>query len=420
MNMHDFTSQKYIKNDICLACGSTNLEQILDFGRQPLANSYHDSAGELEEYPLNLNICGQCHHLQLGEIVDPDLMFRDYLYVSGTTKTLKDYFDWFSAWSIDKLSGFRERDSGRISVLDIACNDGSQLDSYKSVGCSTYGIDPAENLFKTSSSKGHDAIFLDYFPSKSLGGMKFDIIVAQNVFAHNLNPLEFLKSSKDIMEDEGLIFIQTSQANMVQNKEFDTIYHEHISFFNPQSMMELVERSGLQLHDIHYTDVHGTSYVFIIRKPSTKPVGQTLIDIFSKTNDEGLYDRETYVEYAKSASNILSDFSRTISELKQNGYRVIGYGAAAKGNTLLNAAKVKLDMIVDDNPLKQGMYTPGMNIPIVPPIAISEDNSEKIAFVPLAWNFYPEIKERILARRNNDNDVFVRYFPNVIINKSHQ
>ena len=222
------------------------------------------------------------------------------------------------------------------------------------------------------------------------------------------------------MEDEGLIFIQTSQANMVQNKEFDTIYHEHISFFNPQSMMELVERSGLQLHDIHYTDVHGTSYVFIIRKPSTKPVGQTLIDIFSKTNDEGLYDRETYVEYAKSASNILSDFSRTISELKQNGYRVIGYGAAAKGNTLLNAAKVKLDMIVDDNPLKQGMYTPGMNIPIVPPIAISEDNSEKIAFVPLAWNFYPEIKERILARRNNDNDVFVRYFPNVIINKSHQ
>ena len=153
MNMHDFTSQKYIKNDICLACGSTNLEQILDFGRQPLANSYHDSAGELEEYPLNLNICGQCHHLQLGEIVDPDLMFRDYLYVSGTTKTLKDYFDWFSAWSIDKLSGFRERDSGRISVLDIACNDGSQLDSYKSVGCSTYGIDPAENPAGTFAVK---------------------------------------------------------------------------------------------------------------------------------------------------------------------------------------------------------------------------------------------------------------------------
>lgn len=417
MNTSEFETVGYIENGSCLACGSKNIEMILDFGSQPLANSYHDSSSKLQEYPLNLKLCNDCFHLQLGEIVNPDLMFKDYLYVSGTTKTLRDYFEWFSQWSIEILNGFRKTDQKKqVSVLDIASNDGSQLDAYASMGCKTFGIDPAENLYETSSSKGH-TVFLDYFPSNKLNGKKFDVIVAQNVFAHNLNPLEFLKSCKEILAEDGLVFIQTSQANMVQNMEFDTIYHEHISFFNPQSMMRLVERSRLQLHDIHYTDVHGTSYVFIIRNPSAKPVGQGFVDVFYKTNQEGLYDRETYERYAESAKKIIKDFSDSVSNLRSKGYAIIGYGAAAKGNTLLNASKVKLDLIIDDNPLKQGMYTPGMNIPIFSSDRISEEKSEKIAFIPLAWNFYPEIRERILAKRDNPNDVFISYFPSVKVSQ---
>jgi len=411
MNINDFKSERYLVNDECLACGSNNLERILDFGKQPLANNYHDTTHELEEYPLNLNMCKDCYHLQLGEIVDPDLMFRDYLYVSGTTKTLREYFEWFANWSTEKLNMTNYHG---VSVLDIACNDGTQLDEYKKLGCKTYGIDPAINLFETSSSKGHE-IVLDYFPSEALKDKKFDIIVAQNVFAHNLNPSDFLKACKEIMNDDGLLFIQTSQANMVQNGEFDTIYHEHISFFNPMSMMKLVEMNRLQIHDIHYTEVHGTSYVFVIRNPSGDPVNQGFIDVFQKTSKEGLFERETYIKYAERASQILKDFSDTINKLRKEGYLIIGYGAAAKGNTLLNASNVSLDFIVDDNPLKQGMYTPGMNIPIFSPNQISDITTDKIAFVPLAWNFYKEIRERILSKRNNPNDVFVSYFPDVSV-----
>lgn len=413
MNISDFNQQKYITNDTCLACGSKNLERILDFGKQPLANSYHDASIELDEYPLNLNVCKDCYHLQLGEIVDPDLMFRDYLYVSGTTKTLRDYFEWFAKWSIERLN---KSDDSPISVLDIACNDGSQLDEYKKLGCLTHGIDPAINLFETSRSKGHE-IVLDYFPSESLRDKKFDIIVAQNVFAHNLNPSDFLEACKEIMNDDGLLFIQTSQANMVQNGEFDTIYHEHISFFNPLSMSNLVERNRLQLCDIRYTDVHGTSYVFVVRKPSLEQCTQEYVDVFQKTTNDGLFEETTYVEYSKRTMNTLKEFSNSVLDLRSKGYLLVGYGAAAKGNTLLNASKVKLDFIVDDNELKQGTYTPGMNIPIFSPSKIEEIESDKIAFIPLAWNFYKEIREKILSRRNDPNDVFVSYFPTV--NVSH-
>ena len=411
MNINDFGEKEYLRNEKCLACGSNNLKNLLDFNRQPLANNYHDGSSELKEYPLNLNMCKNCYHLQLGEIVNPDLMFRDYLYVSGTTKTLRDYFEWFAKWSIEQLKEHKDR---QISVLDIACNDGSQLDEYKKIGCLTYGIDPAINLFETSSSKGHH-IIPDYFPSESLSSKKFDVIVAQNVFAHNLNPSDFLASCKEIMADDGLLFIQTSQANMVQNGEFDTIYHEHISFFNPMSMMKLVEMNRLQLHDILYTEVHGTSYVFVIRKPSGDPVNQGFIDTFHKVDSEGLFESQTYLDYAKKTLKILEAFSNCVNDLRSKGYLVIGYGAAAKGNTLLNASKVKLDFIIDDNPLKQGMYTPGMNIPIYGPDKISQIDNSKVAFIPLAWNFFPEIMEKILHRRDNKNDVFISYFPDVKI-----
>lgn len=210
----------------CLCCGNSDVRTILDLGNQPLANTYH-TGEDLDVYPLKLNLCQNCWHLQLSHAVNPDLMFKNYLYVSGTSNTLREYFDKF----VDITLSYNK---DAKTVLDIACNDGTQLDSYKRIGIKTYGIDPAENLHTISKEKGHD-IVLDYFNIESVkkfGNKKFDIITAQNVFAHNTYPLEFLKICKGILNDDGHIFIQTSQANMVLNNEFDTIYHEHISFFN--------------------------------------------------------------------------------------------------------------------------------------------------------------------------------------------
>lgn len=398
-------SKPYIQNSECLACGKEkSLRTMLDLGEQPLANDYHKGE-DLMEYPLKLNLCTSCYHLQLSHAVNPDLMFKNYLYVSGTTKTLKDYFDYFAKMTLEFVPK-------ATNILDIACNDGTQLDSYKSIGLNTFGIDPAENLCPIASDKGH-SIVCDYFNNETISkfnDVKFDIITAQNVFAHTRFTLDFLTSCKKILADGGRLFIQTSQANMVMNNEFDTIYHEHLSFFNINSMKTLVNRAGLHLVDVKKSDIHGTSYIFIISKEHE--VSSNLIEEMDKERDNGLYDVMKYPKYVSKCYDAAYTLKDKLEEFKNNGYVLVGYGAAAKGNTLLNFAKINLDYIIDDNKLKQGLFTPGMNIPIYGPEKISEiESDKKVVFVPLAWNFYKEIKERILNQRKNENDIFVMYFP---------
>ena len=172
----------YKEKKDCVCCGKSNLSLVLDLNNQPLANSYHKEDELLEEYPLGLNLCEDCYHLQLTHIVNPDLLFKNYLYCSGTTQTLRDNFEWFSNFVLENS------DIEVETVLDIACNDGSQLDCFKSKGINTYGVDPAENLHELSS-KNHNVI-CDYFDS-SLYDRMFDVIIAQNVFAHNENAKKF-------------------------------------------------------------------------------------------------------------------------------------------------------------------------------------------------------------------------------------
>jgi 2-polyprenyl-3-methyl-5-hydroxy-6-metoxy-1,4-benzoquinol methylase len=401
----------HIQNTECLACGTSDLRSILDLGKQPLANNYHNGETQ-DEYPLNLNLCQNCYHLQLSHTVNPDLMFKNYLYVSGTAKTLRDYFDYFASKTLEYLPN-------ATKILDIACNDGTQLDSYLKLGLQTYGIDPAENLYEDSKLRGHD-IVCDYFNSDTsykFEGKTFDIITAQNVFAHTSYTVDFLNTCKEVMDDNSLLFIQTSQANMVRNNEFDTIYHEHLSFFSSNSMKSLVERCGMTLYDIFKTDIHGTSYVFVISKSKKEPkdgVSKNLLE----EKELGMTDVLTYPEYALKCYQSTFNLKKKLEEMKNDGYILVGYGAAAKGNTLLNFGKITLDFIIDDNPLKQNLLTPGMNIPIFGPEKINQiSQNDKVVFVPLAWNFYSEIRNRITERRKNDNDFFVRYFPNLVLEK---
>jgi 2-polyprenyl-3-methyl-5-hydroxy-6-metoxy-1,4-benzoquinol methylase len=406
--MNDF-QLTHIENKHCLACGKHSLKTILDLNNQPLANNYHRGTRQ-NEYPLKLNLCDNCYHLQLSHAVNPDLMFLHYLYVSGTTQTLKDYFDYFAKLTL-------EYNPKAQTILDIACNDGTQLDSYKKLGLQTYGIDPAKNLYDGAVAKGHK-IVCDYFNINTINkfdNTKFDIITAQNVFAHTRYTTEFLESCRLLMHDDSILFIQTSQANMVINNEFDTIYHEHLSFFNTNSMKKLVERCGLKLSDVFKTDIHGTSYVFVITKKDLGKVG--VQNMLKFEQEKGLYDILTYPEYALKCYKATYDLKNKLQELKNEGYILIGYGAAAKGNTLLNFGKIDLDFIIDDNPLKQGLFTPGRDIEIINSDYLSElDKNRKVVFVPLAWNFFKEIKSRIKAKRNNKNDLFIKYFPGLEVN----
>lgn len=392
----------------CLCCGSKNLSMTLDLGVQPMANSFLASEDESElTFPLVLNLCRDCYHLQLSHAVNPDLLFKNYLYVSGTSQTLRDYFDWFAN---ETLNYFSEKPK---SVLDIACNDGSQLNSFKSLGLKTYGIDPATNLHELSS-KEHEVI-CDYFKEEHVTHYmnRVDVITAQNVFAHNDYPLDFLKQCRAIMHDTSVLFIQTSQADMVRNNEFDTIYHEHLSFFCANSMNELARRADLHLIDIRKTPIHGNSYVFVFSK---HPNNTAKVEAFlQEERDAGLNTPATYVEYSRRAQQAVKDLKDAIMTYREQGYVIAGYGAAAKGMTLLNYGNISLDFIIDDNPLKQGRFSPGMHIPVVSIDMLEECQDLNVAFIPLAWNFFNEIKQRIKNKRNQSEDVFIKYFPKLEI-----
>ena len=391
--------------DRCLCCDSTDIEILLDLNNQPLANSYHKEDEVLDEYPLGVNICNNCYHIQLTHVVNPDLLFKDYLYVSGTTKTLHDNMKWF----VDYVLETTKFGKGN-TVLDIACNDGTQLNYFKDKGFKTYGVDPAENLHKLSS-KNHEVV-CDYFNVDKFD-RQFDVITAQNVFAHNSNPREFLEHCGELMHEESVLYIQTSQAEMILNNQFDTIYHEHVSFFNINSMNELVKRTNLTLTDVIKTPVHGISYLFRFTKSAFEGRRKVFNEI-EVERQRGLLSKKTYDEYTKNIMNLVSEFKELVQNSKREGFKLVGYGAAAKGMTFLNFADVELDVIIDDNELKQELYTPGTNILIKSNEHLKTYlDTDKILFIPLAWNFYDEIRDRILKTRENKNDWFLRYFPKV-------
>ena len=367
-----------------------------------MANSYHNNEGKLEEFPLKLNYCNVCSHGQLSVVVNPELMFKDYLYVSGTSNTLQKYFEYF----VSLCSEY----SAVGSVLDIACNDGTQLDKFKEAGWKTHGVDPAENLFSISS-KNHNVV-CDYWNedvAKTYVNY-FSVVVAQNVFAHVDDIHGFLKACWLVMHSGSHLFIQTSQADMILNNEFDTIYHEHLSFFCTKSMKTCANINGFSLVDVLKTDVHGGSFVFVLKKGQ---FAETVAKMFiAKEHNDGLHCTDTYVEYAEKCKAVVSELKIEIDKFRNKGYKVIGYGAAAKGNTLLNFAEIDLDYIVDDNPLKHGLYTPGRNILIKSSQALKEEDPKKVVIVPLAWNFYKEISRR--ARSLMKSKIkFIKYFPKV-------
>jgi 2-polyprenyl-3-methyl-5-hydroxy-6-metoxy-1,4-benzoquinol methylase len=393
----------------CLACGGSHLEPTLDLGTQPLANNFRateNQSGELK-FPLAINRCTHCNHLQLTHAVDPAIIYTNYLYVSGTSQTYLDYMKWY-AWFVREQFAYWP-----TTVLDIGCNDGSQLDAFKSAQFETFGVDPAENLHPVSSAK-HSVVcgFWNQDTVAQFDGKTFDVISTQNAFAHIPDPVTYLKLAADCLRHDGKIFISTSQADMVLNGEFDTIYHEHISYYNAASMKALAERAGLYLVDVHKTPIHGTSYIFVLSKRQHNV--RKIENILAMESAQGLQTAQTYTNWAKDVRELLIKLLDQVNEYRAYKYRVVGYGAAAKGMTLLNASWIKLDAVIDDNPLKQGTWCPGTDIPVVSSDYIKTIPADQpVVFVPLAWNFYTEIKRKIQSIRKNDQDLFLRYFPTI-------
>ena len=412
----------------CLCCKTEN-NLFLDLGLQPLANNYHEKDEHCDVYPLKLKYCPNCFHCQLSHAVNPELLFKTYKYVSGTSQTGMTFFK-DNAKMIDDYYNSRNKDNiftGVLTkkVLDIASNDGSQLDCFKSLGWTTYGVDPATNLVPISVKKGHNVV-CDFWNETVANQLPImDVITAQNVFAHTQYLDEFLQACKIIMNDNTLLFIQTSQKNMIVNNEFDTTYHEHISFYNTKSMKTLVERNGLFLNRVLEAEIHGHSYIFEISKVSNLETN-VIVDKYLKDEEEkGIYNEQTYHEFNEKTQVIVANLKQEISDFKANGYKCIGFGAAAKGQTVLCYGEIGLDYIIDENPLKIGLFSPKMDIPIVSidhfindTNILENDNENKYVILILAWNFATEIKEKIRKNKGDKKCVVLEaYFPEIVIRK---
>jgi 2-polyprenyl-3-methyl-5-hydroxy-6-metoxy-1,4-benzoquinol methylase len=396
----------------CLCCNKEN-KLFLNLGEQPLANNYHEQNIICEIYPLKLMYCPECFHCQLSHAVNPEELFKTYKYVSGTSQTGLIFFKKNAIF----VTNYKQK-AGKI--LDIASNDGSQLDFFKELGWQTYGVDPATNLCPIAENKGHN-IICDFWNDKAAKQLPImDVITAQNVFAHTQYVDDFLQSCKLIMDNDTSLFIQTSQKNMIINTEFDTTYHEHISFYNTKSMKTLVERNGLHLNRILEADIHGNSYIFEISKIfklENNNVNQYLVD----EEILGIYDNKTYCEFNSKTQNIISNLKSELLKYKDEKYKCIGFGAAAKGQTVLCYANIFLDYIIDENPLKIGLFSPKLDIPIVNiEHFINDTNNEnnKFVIVILAWNFAREIKEKIRKYKGDKEIIIIEaYFPEIVINK---
>lgn len=385
----------------CVACGSSHLEQYFDAGQQPLANSFHDGTEELPVYPLGLNACLDCHHSQNLGVVNPDLMFRNYPYVSGTTKTLTNYFSRF----VDRVE--RDMDYKRLRVLDIASNDGSLLWHFQRRYHDVQGIDPALNLSTLANEDGISTL-CSYWNLECLDTLRrsrltpYDVIVAMNVLGHVADPEAFLKLAADALDDDGKLYIQTSQTGMFKNCEFDTVYHEHISFFEISSFMALARRCGLSVESIHIVPIHGGS--FLVRLVKSATTLAPVVQLFNR-------DLSGFQRKAEFTASVARE---QIHEFKKEGYACVGFGAAAKANTFLNFSQINLSYMIDENPLKQNRFTPGMSIPVYKPEKVKEE-PRRIAFVLTAWNFKDEIIHKIRLLRPTANDIVMTYFPSVTL-----
>lgn len=390
-------SKREIKKlKICRACGNNVFYEAFSLGRSPLANSFLKKTNlkKQEKYfPLTLKLCKKCGLLQLADIVNPDLMFKNYLYVSSTSKSFTEHFRLF-AEDVYKTFKLENKDL----VIDVGSNDGILLKPFKKLSVRTLGVDPAENVARLAQKSGIDTV-VDYFKPKSAKNIlkKFGqakIISAANVFAHTDNWKEFAESAKILLQKDGVIIIEAPYLlDFIQKNLFDTVYHEHLSYLAVKPLLNFFKKNDFNVFKIQKTSSHGGSIrVFIERRGGPYKQDKSVKQFIDSEKANRLFSVKTYRQFAKRIGANRKDLLGLLKVIRGESQKVIGYGAPAKGNTLLNYFQIGPDMvkyIVDDSKLKHNLYTPGTHIHIVSPDKLKKEKFEYLLI--LAWNFADSI-----------------------------
>lgn len=382
----------------CIVCSSGDVQEFLDLGCMALANNFltkEELSKPEPKYPLRVGFCHNCGHVQLMEHVPPSAMFENYLYISSMSDTLKRHL-------YDLAQVLTERYHLGLDdlVIDIGSNDGTLLSGFKRHGVNILGVDPARNLAELARQVGVET-YTVFFGSETAVQIaerygKASVVTATNTFLHIPELADFVRGIDRVLAPNGVFVIEMHYlVDLLEQGAFDTIYHEHVSYWALGPMVYLFNKYGMQVVDVERLPLHhGQLRVFVHRKGHGK-VQPSVAEILDMERSKGIHQFETYEHLAQSAAWIKRDLRRTIKDLLAQGERVVGYGAPAKGNTLLSFLEIGPDMIeyiADRSPLKQGCYTPGMHIPIVAPERLLEDQPDYVLL--LAWNFADEIMEQ--------------------------
>jgi SAM-dependent methyltransferase len=379
----------------CRSCDGKSFQSIVSLGDMPLANSYlkPEQLKELEaKYPLDLVRCRECQLVQITHVVPPEVLFRDYLYLSSFSTTMLAHAESLVARLI------RERNLGAGSLaVEVASNDGYLLQHYVRAGVPVLGIEPARNVAEIAEGKGVRTL-AEFFGRELADtlrkeGTRADVIHANNVLAHVADVNGFVAGFATLLADDGVVVSESPYIKPFLDKiEFDTIYHEHLYYYSLTALTALFARHGLTIVDCEPIALHGGSLrLFAAHRGSPSARVKQILDEESRWG----VDREApYEHFAAGVERVTSELVRTVRELRAQGKSIAAYGAAAKGTVLLNACRFSrndIDFVCDKNPLKQGRVMPGVHVPIVAPSELAARRPDYC--VLLAWNFADEIRK---------------------------
>jgi len=364
----------------CRSCKSENLELILDLGDQPWCNDFltKEQIGTEKKYPLRLFRCEECELLQIDATVPKEIMFGDHCYLSGTTYTLREHFLKVAKENVEQF-GLKSEDL----IVDIGGNDGTQMLQYKEAGISNVvNVECSKRVSEISIKAGVKTL-VDYFNKQcaedKLGKGTVKLFNASGVFFHLEELHSVIEGIKYSLSDDGVLVVQFMYAGaMVDNKNFDTIYHEHLCFYTLQSLQNLLSPYGLEIFDAYYSEIHSGSIISKISHIGTREKTQRYEDSLEKDKK---YTKEKLIEFARGVESSRNKLKEKLTELKYEGVhvasdfemsqepkKIYAYGAPAKGNTLLNYFGIDhtlIDKAVEINEMKIGSYLPGSHIPIV-------------------------------------------------------
>lgn len=384
---------------ICRFCGKADTFKFLDLGSMPPANSFLTKAelASVKEtaYPLDAFFCDHCGLVQIGYVVPPDELFKDYIYVSSTSDMIHKHAGYL-AKSFKSRFGLDERSL----VVEVASNDGTVLQYFKRLGLKTLGVEPATNIAKAAIDAGIETLN-EFFNAETARLLRSDfgaadLILGRHVFAHVPEIHSFVEGLKYLTYPRGVIAIEAPYlVDFVLKTEFDTIYHEHYSYLSVRSMSYLFNAYDMEIFDVERFPIHGGSIIYFIGHKGARPITGNVVNLINEEIDKGLDRTDTYQKFAERTARIKQDLMALLQSLKASGKSLAAYGAPAKGNTLLNYCGITTDLVaytVDKSPYKQNLYTPGAHLLVHPPEKLLHDQPDYVLL--LAWNFAEEIMEQ--------------------------